>query len=202
MRRPVALTALMAGVMSVATAQATVAIALNGPELAAVSDSIVHGRVVNLTGHVDSQSNRVFTDAEIEVLSPLKGASIGTRIRVSYPGGVWGGLGMVVAGQIQLKADHEYVLYLRQHPRGEFMPAAMRQGFYEIQRREYDGIRIAYRSLNGLSLVKRNQGPGFSQVAAVPTPMDVPLTTLLDDIRRDLLAASKLDRDAILPVPR
>lgn len=194
--------ACLAAVAAPISAQATVAIALDGPELAAVSDVIVHARVMKVSGHVDSSTNRVFTDALLEVVLPLKGSTVGTTLAVTYPGGEVNGLGMMVSGQIKLHENKEYVLYLSRISSGELIPAAMRQGFYEVVLRDYDGVRMAHRSMQGLSLVKRAKGSGLTQVVSTPTPLQVPLQTLVADIKRDLSAAAKLDRTQLIGIPR
>lgn len=183
--------------LPVGGARATTMLELSGPELALRSDAIVHARVVHLGGHVTDQA-RVFTDAELEVLDGLKGVATGARIRLSYPGGVHGGLGMFVSGQIALEQDSECVVYLSRGPGGVFAPAAMRQGFFSVRRRAYDGVREALRTTEGITLVRRDPKlPGMVSYDDTPKAQKATLLNVLSDIRADLRVAARS-----LAVPR
>ncbi len=172
-------------------AEATVAVALGGPELAAISDVIVHARVISVGGHTTMKPLRVFTDAELEVIEPLKGAGVGEHLHVSYPGGVADGLGMMVSGQVALQAQSECVIYLKRMASGALIPAAMTQGYFTVQRRAYDGVRVGYKNTSGLALV---EGRGVLQhLNDKPQELVRPLGQVLDDIRADLVSAQKVD---------
>lgn len=179
-------------------ARATVVMDLTGPELAAVSDAIVHARVLSVKAEATPDA-RVMTTAELEVIEGLKGVGAGARVRVVYPGGVAKGLGMLVSGQLALEENSECVLYLSRNDASSFIPAAMTLGYFAIKKRDYDGVRIARRTTNGITLVRRVRVAGQVQtVVAEPRDVRAPLTTVLSDIRQDLTAAKVLKREAIL----
>jgi hypothetical protein len=179
-------------------ALATVVLDLTGPELAAVSDAIVHARVISVRAQATPDA-RVLTTAEIEVIEGLKGASAGTRLRVIYPGGVASGLGMLVSGQVALSENTECVIYLTKHDNGAFLPAAMTLGYFSVDKRDYDGVRMAQRSTAGVTLVRRVRVAGQVQtVVQEPRALRSPLTILLSDIRKDLQAARTIKREDII----
>lgn len=181
-------------------ADATVVMGLTGAELAAVSDAIVHARVIKVTTEATPDA-RVLTTAELEVIDGLKGVSAGSRVRIVYPGGVARGLGMLVSGQIALSENSECVIYLMRND-DAFLPAAMTLGYFKISKREYDGVRIAQQSTQGLTLVRRMRVGGRMQtVEQSPRELTAPLTAILADIRHDLELARTLDRRVILGVP-
>jgi nitrous oxidase accessory protein NosD len=177
-------------------AHATVAVELGGPELAALSDVIVHARVVALGGHVQLNPLRVFTDADLEVIEGIKGASAGDRVHVSYPGGVHNGLGMFVSGQVALSANQECVIYLKRATSGAFIPAAMRQGFFAVTKRDYDGVRLGVKNTAGIALLQR--GGGMQRLNETPKQLVRPLGDVLTDIRADLKLAAKIDRQTLM----
>ncbi len=179
-------------------ANATVVLDLSGPELAAVSDAIVHARVLRVSAQATPDA-RVFTTAEIEVIEGLKGASAGTRMKVVYPGGVATGLGMLISGQVALDENSECVIFLTKNDEQSFMPSALTLGFFAIKRRDYDGVRVALRSTRNLTLVRRIKVAGQLQTV-IGEPRDVrsPLDVVLSDIRKDMVASKALDRDRIL----
>jgi hypothetical protein len=177
---------------------ATVVMDLTGPELAAVADVIVHARVEKVSGHLDAQS-RVFTDADLLVLDGLKGAEKNARLRMSFPGGSWQGLGMLVSGQVSLHEGREYLLYLHRTPAGHFIPAGMRLGQYVVEKRESDGVEMARMSSEGLTLVRKQKVHGaMRMVVSDERIVSKTLAAVLADIRRDILASRKLSRDAIV----
>lgn len=177
-------------------AQATVAVELGGPELVALSDVIVHARVVALGGHVQLNPTRVFTDADLQVIEGVKGARAGELLHVTFPGGVHSGIGMYVSGQVTLNAQTECVIYLRRANEGKLIPAAMRQGFFAVQRRDYDGVRVGVKNTAGLALLQRKGK--VQTLNETPKLLVRPLGQVLEEIRSDMKAAEALDPNAIV----
>ncbi len=180
-------------------AHATTVMDLSGPELAAISDVIIHARVLSLSGHITEQA-RVFTDADLLVIEGLKGVPTGARLKLSYPGGTWRGLGTLVSGQVSLKEGRECVLYLQHAEAGDgYVLSGMRLGFYDVAPREYDGVRIARLSTAGLTLVRRERVLGRFETFIKPgRQISRPLGTVLEQIREDLSTAQRLSKSAIL----
>ena len=178
------------------TAHATVAIELSGPELAAVSDVIVHARVVSVGGHVQLNPLRVFTDAELDVIEGVKGVAPGQRIHVTFPGGVHNGLGMYVSGQVALTADQECVIFLSRTSDGRYFPSAMRQGYFAVQKRDYDGVRLGVKNTSGLALMQRH-GPSQT-LNEIPQRLVRPLGQVLEEIRADVKTSASIDPKSII----
>lgn len=182
--------------LAAGSAHATVAVELGGPELASLSDVIVHARVVTLSGHVSLNPMRVFTDADLQVIESVKGATAGEVLHVSYPGGVHNGIGMYVSGQVTLAPDQECVIYLRRSSEGTLIPSAMRQGYLAVQRREYDGVRVGVKNTSGLALLQRNGS--VQRLNETPKLLVRPLAQLMDEIRADMKISEHLEPNAIV----
>ncbi|MCC6809717.1 MAG: hypothetical protein IT381_19975 [Deltaproteobacteria bacterium] len=198
MKRTSAFVLLLSLFALVRSAAATVVLDLDGPELAAVADAIVHARVISVEA-IASNEGRVITTAVLEVIEGLKGVDTGRRVRVIYPGGVARHLGMLVSGQIALNENTEVVLYLQKNEGDSYLPAAMSLGYFAITRRDYDGVRIAARDTSGITLVRHAKIRGVTQtVVAEPRALRAPLTTVLDDIRKDLEVARRFPKDYVI----
>jgi hypothetical protein len=127
MKRLLALLAALAVASPVLAAQA---VAASVEELARASDLVVRGRVVSTVARWSE--GRIYTYAEIEVVSSVRGKAQGRVIAVT-PGGVVGDLGQRVDGAATFIKGEEVVLFLERPDGGKYRVSGLGQGKFAVQ---------------------------------------------------------------------
>ena len=131
-------------------------------EIIQSSDAIVMGTVASVSAHIQPQGG-VITTAEIRVFRSLRGVSPGATVSVVVPGGkLKNGMTSYVAGA-PIPEVGEWVVLLLESKADVWTPQGLSLGWIQLQGSEAKGF-VAYRELNGLSLV----GESGAHVASEP----------------------------------
>jgi hypothetical protein len=123
--------ALLCALAAAASAFATTALPASVEELARASDAVVRGRVAQVTARWTPDHLRIFSYAEIEPSSVLRGAAPG-RVTVMTPGGVADGLGQRVDGMAVFTPGEEVVVFLSREVGGRYVVKGHAQGKFAI----------------------------------------------------------------------
>lgn len=118
--------------MAAGPALAAQAVAVSIEELARSSDLVVRGQVVSTSARW--QEGRIYTFAEVEVTSSIRGASP-AKVTVMTPGGVVGDIGQRVDGAAVLAPGEEVVLFLGRSGTGELRVTGLAQGKFSVDGR-------------------------------------------------------------------
>jgi len=129
--------AVVAGAMFLALA--SISQASTGPkwtdeQLAAFSDAIVAGRVVDLSTGWDPDVNTIYTYVTIDVSEVFKGDLSTGLLTIKQIGGVVGELGLSIVDQASFERGEEVLLFLEARPRDRSLyTAALWQGKWNLQ---------------------------------------------------------------------
>jgi hypothetical protein len=113
------------------TALATTVIRMGLPQLVKQSDSIIQGRVDDVTVQWDSTRHLAFTYVTISVEDPMKGDRRRT-VTIRQLGGKVGALNVNVAGMPKFTKGEEVIVFLRDAQDGTFQLLGLNQGKYQI----------------------------------------------------------------------
>ena len=131
-------------------------------ELIQKSDAIVMGTVSSISTQIQPQGG-VLTTAEVRVFRSLRGVSPGATVSVVVPGGqLKNGMTSYVAGSPIPKVG-EWVVLLLESKADVWTPQGLSLGWIQLKGSEAKGF-VAYRELNGLSLV----GESGTHIASEP----------------------------------
>lgn len=147
-------------------------------ELTSRSEVVVHGRCTKTTSRTDAKGT-IVTDVELEVTEPLKGAAAAKTFSFTVYGGIVGNRGSTICGAPTFAEGEEQLLFLSAENGAKLRTCiGLSQGKYTI-RTEGDR-KLAYRNLEGLTLVDRTTGEALE-----PAKPDqgVPLDELVGRIR-------------------
>jgi hypothetical protein len=125
-------------------------------ELSAFATLIVSGRVHAVTSRWDPANNAIYTYASIDVAETLKGQPPADgRLVVKMLGGRLPDIELRVAGQAELVAGEDVLLFLETRPRdGTLYPVGFWQGAWQIQA-SAAGTTLAERRLPGTQEVQQ-----------------------------------------------
>ena len=112
-------------------ANATTMIQLNLYQLVDASDEIVRGTVTEMWTEPDQKTGTVWTYAQIEVESVLKGDP-GSVVIVEQPGGLWGTKNAIVEGVARFSVGEEGYFFVEHLRSGRSVPVGMFQGKFNI----------------------------------------------------------------------
>lgn len=155
-----------------AIAAAAAVVALDRAELVRRSDTIVHGRVLDVTAGATDGPRTILTRVRVQVLAALKGWPA-AEIAVVQRGGTLGPYTLLLPGGAHFAAGEEVVLFLRCAD-GPCGVVGLAQGKYGVTVDRAKGRRVARRQLDHLA------APGGPLAAEAP----VDLEALLADVRR------------------
>ena len=122
------------------------------------SERIVHGRCMRTWSAWDADRHAIWTHCEIAVADPLKGSPARTIV-VSEPGGVVGGMEMMIDGVPRLRANEEVVLFLYRTPIGYWRARGLGQGKYDVSRDQRSGQTLVRADTQGLAVIEPREQP-------------------------------------------
>jgi len=129
--------ALVVGAMFLALAsitQASIGPKWTDEQLAAFSDAIVAGRVVDLSTGWDPDVNTIYTYVTIDVSEVLKGDLSTGLLTIKQIGGVVGEVGLSIVDQASFERGEEVLLFLEARPRDRSLyTTALWQGKWNLQ---------------------------------------------------------------------
>lgn len=165
-------------VLQAAPALATSVLRLTVDDLTDRAEVIVHGRC--LSKQARQTPDGVVTDYRFAVIEGLKGAARGELAFTAF-GGVLGRRGSAIAGAPSYEVGEEVLVFLdAPNAAGWRNAIGLAQGKFSI--REVDGRRLAYRNLEGLSVVD----PVTGEVTEGRSEQAVPFDELLARVKARL----------------
>jgi len=164
-------------------ARATIVVALPEDELVQTSDTIIMGSVLALEA-LAVPGGHVVTQAQIQVLRPVRGAKRNAVVTVRYPGGrLPNGLAAFVDGAPELRVGDMVFAFLESRA-GVRTPVGLRYGMLKV-RRDTSGAYLVTRDTDGLILVDRTGKAAKPEVAHLRA---VPLDDLVARIEKRMRA--------------
>ena len=125
-------------------ANATTMIQLSLSQLVDASDEIVRGTVTEVWTEPDLKTGMVWTYAQVEVYSVLKGDP-GSVVILEQPGGMWGTKDAIVEGVARFSVGEEGYFFVEHLESGHTVPVGMFQGKFNIVMDPYTQKNIALR---------------------------------------------------------
>ena len=156
-------------------AGAATLVAMDLPQLAAKSDTVVRGEVLGVRTFWDADHRTILSETRIRVDERLWGTVLGGEIAVRSVGGKVGDHEMMADGFPKFVPGEEVLLFLDRREDETVHVTGLQQGHYEVVER--DGVEVLLPTLDfGITLVdgKGNQ---------VPSPEPIALADLRDQIR-------------------
>jgi hypothetical protein len=130
MKRMLALVAALAAASPAVAAQA---VSVSVEDLARSSDLVVRGTVLSTSSRWSE--GRIYTFAEIQVASSLRGAAP-ARLTAITPGGIVGDVGQRVDGAAAFTPGEEVVVFLERPTAGGHRVSGLAQGKFAVQGKE------------------------------------------------------------------
>ena len=125
--------------------EATTMVPLNVEQMVDISNTVVRGTVTNVWTEPDSETNSVWTYAQIEVEKVLKGQQETNVLIVEQPGGVWGSSETIVEGVARFSVGEEGYFFVENLDSGRSVTAGMFQGKYNVVFDPYSLQELAVR---------------------------------------------------------
>ncbi len=132
------------GGLSASTAEATTLVQLSTDQLVDASDVIVRGVVTEVWTETDSSTGHIWTHAQVEVSSVLKGGET-ELIIIEQPGGSWGGKTTEVIGAARFSVGEDAYFFVEHLDSGHTALTGMFQGKFNIQMDPYARQNIVRR---------------------------------------------------------
>ena len=138
-------------ITTLAVAPSYAQIRLSDPHMAANSEVIVTGTVVDVRSAWDSEVDTIYTYITLQVDEVIKGRLIGSRIVIKELGGVVGNLGLAVGDSAVYSPGEEVMTFLARRPRDDtWQTNGDWQGKWSIERsaknpRGYGGAELLCR---------------------------------------------------------
>ncbi len=127
------------------TAQATTMVELTIDQLVDASDNIVKGVVTEIWTEPDSKTGMIWTHAQIEVETVLKGNSELDIVVLEQPGGIWGTKDAIVEGVARFSVGESGYFFVEDLDSGRSVPVGMFQGKFNILMDPYSQKEITTR---------------------------------------------------------
>jgi hypothetical protein len=169
-------------------ASATTLRRLELPEMVAVSDRIVHARVVRNRVYWNADHTRIFTDTDFDVIADAKGMGP-NKLTITQLGGRIDPIDVQVEGTPTFAVGEETILFTQLHPNGQRLIVGMSQGVMRISEDASTGAKVA-----------TSQVPGnVTFVGGRPQRGGAPLDVMLDQIRQMAAGASRAPGNSMTP---
>ncbi len=143
-----------AALLFAASAGATSVPRLSFEELTDHSEVIAQGQITRTWSAWDASHKYIWTHHEMAVAGAIKGTGASTVV-ISEPGGVVGGVGMIIAGSVAYRPGDKVLVFLERMPNGNLRTTGWGQGQYRVDSR---GALRASESLNSVDLLGRGAG--------------------------------------------
>jgi hypothetical protein len=124
---------------------ATTMVPLSFEQLVDASDDIVKGQVTEVWTERDIATGMIWTHAQIEVKTVLKGEDELQVLIVEQPGGSWGSSETTIDGVARFSVGEEGYFFVEHLDSGRSVPVGMFQGKFNIVFNPYKQQRIATR---------------------------------------------------------
>ena len=115
------------------TSDATSMVKLEFNQLVDASDNIIRGKVTEMWVETDPRSNTIWTHAQVEITSVLKGNLTDDVIILEQPGGQHGHLGTIVEGVARFSVGEEGYFFVEKLNSDRFVTVGMYQGKYSVR---------------------------------------------------------------------
>ena len=127
------LSAVLVAVGLTSSVRAMVVVPADFSEMVAASQTIVHGRVVNVQSYETAGRRTIESLVTVQVVEAIKGTP-GTTAYFKLPGGQVGRYRRVMVGAPQCARGDEVVLFLKGNAPAVPMPFGLTQGLYRVSR--------------------------------------------------------------------
>ncbi len=124
-------TVLVGVMISISPALATTMVSMSMEQLTQASSDIVQARVVNQISAWNATHTQIVTITTLEVSQTLKGNAAST-VQIRQLGGTVGNMTVSVPGDVALRPQSEYVLFLEPAGGSNYHVVGMTQGAYPV----------------------------------------------------------------------
>lgn len=165
-------------------------------ELAKKSESIVIGKVEDVSSRQDAANREIYTYITLSVSESVKGAKGEKTVTIRQLGGSVGNLISAVPGTPSFKTGEEVVVFLTARDKeGYPWVMGLQQGKYSVVTDE-NGLKQVRNELDGLQLLSPN-----GSVKEGKASTEQALNAFLDGIKTDLNIDGKVKFDTSNPTP-
>lgn len=144
----------LASLLFIPSAQATVLLQTPRPELIKRADAIVRGKVTATRSFWTPEHDAILTEVIVQVVRNYRGAE--QTISFTMPGGEVGKTGMVVAGVPTFATGEEILVLLRRH-HGHFSLSSMGLSAFRVTREKNQAPTVRQLSSGIALLTKQNR---------------------------------------------
>ena len=131
--------------LGMSSAEATTMIPLSIDQLVDASDNVVKGTVTEVWTEPDRSTGMVWTHAQIEVQTVLKGDEELQIVVLEQPGGIWGTKDAIVEGVARFSVGETGYFFVENLESGRTVPVGMFQGKFNIIMDPYSRQEISTR---------------------------------------------------------
>ena len=130
--RVLVLAAILVGAQgSISTVRATSMVSMSMEQLTQASSDIVQARVVGQVSEWNATHTQIVTVTTLAISQSLKG-NVSSTIQVRQLGGTVGPVTQTIMGDVSLRAQGEYVLFLEPDSNSDYHVVGMSQGAYPV----------------------------------------------------------------------
>jgi len=176
--------------LSAPSAEATILIKMDLPQLVGRSDVIFVGKAIESRSHWSEDGRHIVTDTTFKVSQAVHG-SPGSTVVIRRLGGKVGDIGMRVSGMPELRTGDEVLLFTERRSNGKRYVVGMKQGVFRVHRDAAGRQMVAPGRLDGLTLARRTPQGRLETVEPPATPAPQPLGDLVKRIRLTVTYCAK-----------
>jgi hypothetical protein len=157
---------LVASLLLSGAASATIIPRISFGELVDVSDLIVSGQVTRTWAEWDNDHKYIWTHYELQVASAPKGRPAGT-VEFAEPGGVVGGVGMMIAGSVIYTPGENVLVFLQRMPNGYLRTTGWGQGKYGLDSAARLRADVSLRGVEPAALKTAEASPSLQNLSGM-----------------------------------
>jgi hypothetical protein len=180
----IALVALALAGLFATDAQATTVFYQTDAQLVALSDRVLHGRVLDVRTELDPDTDTIYTVARLTVLEDLTGFT-DSIIEVREPGGTLGATRLWIPGATTYTPGDQLVLCLKQRG-GKWLSLA----------KSFSAFHVEFASSRGSLMLRRD----VKNLDVIAAPVQGPDVRTLDEFRN--IVSSVKGTQSVKPVPQ
>lgn len=124
-------TALVGLVVAISPARATTMVSMSMEQLTQAASDIVQAHVVNQVSRWNAGHTQIVTITTLQVSRVLKG-NAGSSVQIRQLGGTVGNMTVSVPGDVTLRPEGEYILFLEPAGDSDYHVVGMTQGSYRV----------------------------------------------------------------------